>query len=221
MTLCCWFRVCLEEIEVNKWAMKNAELPRGQRDQCPPLPLPYYSQSSFFSFFEPPFSWDDYGGEGAEKWKCEETKIERLSLREFSQLVRSPQGGPGPRNRGRPTDDASLRIRRLQEKDTKAKKQWFALLAFPPLEEIPPHRFGKYMYNKQPDCKQKNIAGIARHSYIRKSWKLRFCEPFPNVMWCMSRQNNGNVFLRGNQEVLVNKGVLLIQVIIKGCTSFY
>ena len=44
----------------------------------------------FFSFFEPPFSWDDYGGEGAEKWKCEETKIERLSLREFSQLVRSP-----------------------------------------------------------------------------------------------------------------------------------
>ena len=32
-------------------------------------------------------------------------------------------GGPGPRNRGRPTDDASLRIRRLQEKDTKAKKQ--------------------------------------------------------------------------------------------------
>ena len=48
MTLCCWFRVCLEEIEVNKWAMKNAELPRGQRDQCPPLPLPYYSQSSFF-----------------------------------------------------------------------------------------------------------------------------------------------------------------------------
>ena len=74
MTLCCWFRVCLEEIKVNKWAMKNAELPRGQRDQCPPLPLPYYSQSSFFSFFEPPFSWDDYGGEGAEKWKCEETK---------------------------------------------------------------------------------------------------------------------------------------------------
>ena len=111
----------------------------------------------FFSFFEPPFSWDDYGGEGAEKWKCEETKIERLSLREFSQLVRSPQGGPGPRNRGRPTDDASLRIRRLQEKDTKAKKQWFALIAFPPLDEIPPHRFGRYMYNKQPDCKQKTL----------------------------------------------------------------
>ena len=44
----CRFRVCLEEIVVNKWAMKNAESPRGQRDQCPPLPLPSCYQSSFF-----------------------------------------------------------------------------------------------------------------------------------------------------------------------------
>ena len=53
-------------------------------------------------------------------------------------------GGPGPRNRGRPTDDASLRIRRLQEKDTKAKKAMICSDCFsssgrdssPPLWEV-------------------------------------------------------------------------------------
>ena len=73
-----------------------------------------------FSFFSTSFQLGRLWRRGSRKVKSDK---ERLSLREFSQLVRSPQGGPGPRNRGRPTDDASLRIRRLREKDTKAKKR--------------------------------------------------------------------------------------------------
>ena len=172
-----------------------------------------------FLSFEPPFSWDDYGGEGAEKWKYEETKkgwVWESSLNWWG-LLRADQDHGTEADRPMTLLFAFVGSGKKTQRQKSNDLLWLLFLLW---TRFLPTALRSICITSKRIVSKKTLLELQGIPISASHKNCVFCEPFPNTMWCMSRQINGNVFWRGNQEVLVNEEVLFIQVIIKDVPLF-